>query len=150
MSLILAAFHIGLVTIAVAAATLLLVDLAALGSGFLQGARPGRILLGLTPITIVMGFAIVYSCWAIGKTPAVIIGPPPGSAANWVDTLLLSFDVASFGGFLDLVLQSHIVRWTAYLEMLLMGSFGGITLFRTATIVWGAVEDLVRRPVEGG
>jgi len=55
----------------------------------------------------------------------------------------------SIGPVLDLHLVTHGVRWTAYLEMLMTVSIGGLTIYATAQIVWRAVRDL-ERPANAG
>jgi hypothetical protein len=147
MSLVLAPFPVSLITLAVAGIVLLLVDAAAARAGYMRGARLDLTLLGLTPVTIVFVFAIIYG-W-LSLDPPGMISPLEHAPATWVDSLLLSLDVASFGGFLDLQLHSLALRWTAYLEMLSLASIGGITLYHTAQSLWSALRDL-RRPVIQG
>lgn len=152
MSLVLARLRVDTTTLILASVVLLTVVVAAARVGYVRGARLGRTLLGLTPIFIVISFAIIYSWLSTtspGMTSQLLTSPRAEAPPTWVDDLLLSLDVASFGGFLDLQPHSLDLRWAAYVEMLLMASVGGVTLYHTARLLWSTIQDL-RRPAPQG
>jgi len=152
MSLILAIFHISITTAVAAAAVIVVVDAVFVWWGYARGAAIHRLLLGLAPVTIVFAFAIAYAFWLIGAAPDIFTPPQSATtpqtlpmAPTWVDALLLSLAIASTGGFLDMQLRTEPVRWVAYLEMLLMVSVAGATIYGIAQAIWGALRDFGRQ-----
>lgn len=88
------------------------------GFAMFFGRRQGvlrRTAVGMVPVLIVVGFALIYS--VAGLTgDSLVLG---GEALHLVDPLLLSLSLASTVGFLDLSVSGWL-RSIAYLEMLLV------------------------------
>ena len=109
----------------------------AAGVVLMMGRRAGaylpRILVGLSPAALVTGFAALYSVQMLGLHPGVNV---PQRPAHMVDAFLLSFGVATTGGFLDLSPHSLTVRVEALVEMLLVVSLAGGSMFIAGRAVW--------------
>jgi hypothetical protein len=97
-----------------------------------RGAHIPTTLLGLAPAVIVIGFGTVYAVQMRGPHPGVNVRGTP----HMVDALLLSFGVATTGGFLDLSPHSLMVRIEALVEMLLMVGIAGGSAFAAGRAVW--------------
>lgn len=124
-----------------AAAAALATLVATLSFARRQGASIARTLLGLGPALLITGFAIFYGFFARGNTPSVVVGQP----THMVDVFLLSFGIASTGGFLDVGLHGLAVRVAALLEMLLMVTVAGSSLAVAARTLWTRFSETVRR-----
>jgi hypothetical protein len=112
-----------------------------------NGVNKRRTLLGLTPAVVVVGFAVFYGCFATGDHPSVSVGG--SSAPHLVDLYLLSFGIASTGGFFDVGVHGRPVRIAALVEMLTMVSVAGGSLYVASRAVWTRMADVFRRR-EGG
>ncbi|WP_181649888.1 hypothetical protein [Streptomyces sp. WAC00263] len=130
---------IGALVAAVAAALATLVG--TLSFARRQGASIARTLLGLGPALLIIGFAIFYGFFARGNAPSIVVGQQP----HMVDVFLLSFGIASTGGFLDVGLHGLAVRVAALLEMLLMVTVAGSSLAVAARTLWTRFSETVRR-----
>ncbi|MGW8970126.1 hypothetical protein [Streptomyces platensis] len=106
-----------------------------------QGASISRALIGLGPALLIIRFAIFYGFFARGNAPSVVVGQQP----HMVDVFLLSFGIASTGGFLDVGLHGLAVRVAALLELLLMVTVAGSSLAVAARTLWTRFSETVRR-----
>jgi len=100
--------------------------------------------LGMAPSAIVLGFAVFYGFAMRGSHPSVAITAT--KVPHLVDALLLSFGLASTGGFFDLGLRTLTVRVVAFAEMLLMLSIAGGSLYLAAHAVWDRLGEILRSP----
>ncbi|GAA3367084.1 hypothetical protein GCM10017744_077720 [Streptomyces antimycoticus] len=106
-----------------------------------QGASISRTLLGIGPALLIIGFAIFYGFFARGNAPSVVVGQQP----HLVDVFLLSFGIASTGGFLDVGVHGLAVRVAALLGMLSMVTVAGSSLAVASRTLWIRISETVRR-----
>ena len=112
-----------------------------------SGASVWATLLGLAPAVIVSGFSVIYglfACWGHGDVTTA-----GGATPHMVDVYLLSFGIASTGGFLDLGIRGVAVRTFALLEMLsIVGVAGGSLLLATRAVLT-RISETIRNGQQG-
>jgi hypothetical protein len=112
-----------------------------------DGADTPKTALGMSPSTIVLGFAVYYGLLMRGSHPSVTVTAT--HAPHLVDAFLLSLGMASTGGFFDIGLHTTTVRVVAFAETLLMVSVAGGSLYVGARAAWDRLGDMVRINVQG-
>ena len=113
----------------------------------LGGASVPKTALGMSPSVIVIGFAVYYGSLMIGTHPSVDVVAT--AEPHLVDAFLLSLGMASTGGFFDFALKSVEVRVAALIEMLLMVTVAGGSLYAGARAAWRRIGDLLRGGAQG-
>jgi hypothetical protein len=153
-TLVLAAFTVAIAAFRVSPGLLWVTVLGlavAVGFALIMSGRDGasipKTALGMFPSVIVLGFAVYYGLHMMGRHPSVTVAAT--SAPHLVDALLLSLGMASTGGFFDLGLHTTAVRVAAFLEMLLMVSVAGSSLYVGAQAAWGKLANIVSTEVQG-
>jgi hypothetical protein len=107
-----------------------------------NGASVPRTALGMAPVSVILGFAIVFGAFMHGMHASVTVTT---ASPHLVDAFLLSFGIASTGGFLDLGLRGLAARVAAFFEMLLMVSVAGSSLYTASKLAWAELSDVLRR-----
>ncbi len=91
--------------------------------------------------TVVYGFGIAYGVLLTRHPPGVSLPTLTEGSVSVADAILLSLGVATTGSFLDFELSSMLSRRLALIEMLLLISLAGATLYSAATSALEALRE---------
>jgi hypothetical protein len=120
---------------------LLAVAAAAIALSWRGGAAIWKTALGLAPACILILFAVFFGYHMNGPRPDVVgVASPP----RMIDAFLVSIGIASTGGFLDVKLSQLGVRVAALVEMLLMVTVAGGSLYTAGHEAWSKLTEALR------